>query len=91
MSAGDAERLTDREAIELVFRPGFSTAEKVTSISGRGVGMDVVRTHVERAGGQVELSRWWEGTVLRMKMPLTMAIIPALLVRSGGQRFAIPR
>lgn len=92
ISAADAERLSDREALDLVFKPGFSTAEKVTDISGRGVGMDVVRTHVERAGGQAEIdSIVGQGTVIRLKMPLTLAIIPALLVRSGGQRFAIPQ
>jgi two-component system chemotaxis sensor kinase CheA len=92
ISQSEAERMSEREAIELIFRPGFSTAEKVTSISGRGVGMDVVRTHVERAGGQVELeSRFGRGTTIRMKMPLTLAIIPALLVRDGDHRFAIPQ
>jgi len=88
----EANRLSDRESLELVFRPGFSTAEKVTDISGRGVGMDVVRTHVERAGGQVELdSVVGKGTTIRLKMPLTLAIIPALLVQTGQQRFAIPQ
>ena len=92
MTAAAAEALSDRAAIELVFLPGFSTAERVTDISGRGVGMDVVRTHVERAGGKVELdSTRGKGTTIRLKMPLTLAIIPALLVRSGGQRFAIPQ
>jgi two-component system chemotaxis sensor kinase CheA len=92
LGAAEAERLGDREALELVFRPGFSTAERVTDISGRGVGMDVVRTHVDRAGGQVELeSTVGQGTVVRLKMPLTLAIIPALLLRTAGQRFAIPQ
>jgi two-component system, chemotaxis family, sensor kinase CheA len=92
ITQAEADRLSDQEATELIFRPGFSTAEKVTSISGRGVGMDVVRTHVERAGGHVELvSELGKGTAIRMKMPLTLAIIPALLVRDGGQRFAIPQ
>lgn len=87
-----AQRLSDREALDLIFRPGFSTAAQVTDISGRGVGMDVVRTHVERAGGQVELeSVLNKGTTIRLKMPLTLAIIPALLVRTGGQQFAIPQ
>ena len=92
MGAAEAERLSDREALDLIFRPGFSTAPQVTAISGRGVGMDVVRTHVDRAGGQVELeSVVGKGTTIRLKMPLTLAIIPALLVRAGGQRFAIPQ
>lgn len=92
LSAADAERLSDREALELVFRPGFSTAAQVSDISGRGVGMDVVRTHVERAGGQAEIdSVAGKGTSIRLKMPLTLAIIPALLVRTCGQRMAIPQ
>lgn len=87
-----AQRLSDRESLDLIFRPGFSTAAQVTDISGRGVGMDVVRAHVERAGGQVELeSVLGKGTTLRLKMPLTLAIIPALLVSTGAQRFAIPQ
>ncbi len=92
LTAAAADELSDRAALDLVFLPGFSTAAKVTDISGRGVGMDVVRTHVERAGGKVELdSTPGKGTIIRLKMPLTLAIIPALLVRSGGQRFAIPQ
>ncbi|MDX2008851.1 MAG: chemotaxis protein CheW, partial [Myxococcaceae bacterium] len=92
ISQAEADAMSEREAINLIFRPGFSTAEKVTSISGRGVGMDVVRTHVERSGGQVELeSTLGKGTTIRLKMPLTLAIIPALLVREAGQRFAIPQ
>jgi two-component system chemotaxis sensor kinase CheA len=92
LSAAEAERLSDRDALDLVFRAGFTTAAKVTDISGRGVGMDVVRTHVDRAGGQVELeSTPGKGTILRLKMPLTLAIIPALLVSTCGQRFAIPQ
>lgn len=88
----EAERMTPRQAIDLLFRPGFSTAEKVTSISGRGVGMDVVRSHLERAGGQVDVeSVVGVGTTIRLKMPLTLAIIPALLVDAGGQLFAIPQ
>jgi two-component system chemotaxis sensor kinase CheA len=92
ITQAEADHLTEREAVELIFRPGFSTAEKVTSISGRGVGMDVVRTHVERAGGAVELeSELGKGATIRLKMPLTLAIIPALLVEDGGQRFAVPQ
>jgi two-component system chemotaxis sensor kinase CheA len=90
ITQAEATAMGEREAINLIFRPGFSTAEKVTSISGRGVGMDVVRTHVERNGGQVELeSTLGKGTTIRLKMPLTLAIIPALLVQEAGQRFAI--
>ena len=92
LTEAQAERLSDREALDLVFKAGFSTAATVTDISGRGVGMDVVRTHVERAGGQVEIdSVVGKGTSIRLKMPLTLAIIPALLVGTGSQRFAIPQ
>ena len=92
ITQAEAERLSDRDALELVFRPGFSTAAAVTDISGRGVGMDVVRTHVRQAGGEAEIESFvGRGTTIRLKMPLTLAIIPALLVRAGGQRFAIPQ
>jgi two-component system chemotaxis sensor kinase CheA len=92
ITQAQADRLSEREAVELIFRPGFSTAASVTNISGRGVGMDVVRTHVERAGGQVEIdSAVGRGSTIRLKLPLTLAIFPALLVRSCGQRFAIPQ
>jgi two-component system chemotaxis sensor kinase CheA len=87
-----AERLSDREAIQLVFLPGFSTAEKVTSISGRGVGMDVVKTNIEKIGGVVDLaSTPGQGTAVKIKIPLTLAIIPGLVVHSGGERFVIPQ
>src|SRR5207244_9144412 len=85
-------RLTDRELMQLVFLPGFSTAEKVTSVSGRGVGMDVVKTNIERISGSVDLhSRPGAGTTVKIKIPLTLAIIPALLVTTGGDRYAIPQ
>jgi two-component system, chemotaxis family, sensor kinase CheA len=86
------QRLSDREAANLVFLPGFSTAEKVTSISGRGVGMDVVKTNIEKIGGVVDLnSHFGEGTTVKIKIPLTLAIIPGLVVSSGGERFVIPQ
>ncbi len=92
VTAEQAERLDDRELINLIFLPGFSTAERVTQLSGRGVGMDVVRTNVEKIGGTVTIdSRPGQGTVVRMKIPLTLAIIPALTVTSAGDRFAIPQ
>jgi two-component system chemotaxis sensor kinase CheA len=85
-------RMLERELINLIFLPGFSTAEQVTNVSGRGVGMDVVRTNVERIGGTIDLqSRFGEGTRLRIKIPLTLAIIPALIITTGGERFAIPQ
>jgi two-component system, chemotaxis family, sensor kinase CheA len=87
-----AAQLSERELLQLIFLPGFSTAEKVTNVSGRGVGMDVVRTNVERIGGKVEIdSRPGVGTTLRLSIPLTLAIIPALIVRSRNQDFALPQ
>jgi two-component system chemotaxis sensor kinase CheA len=92
LSASAAQRLTHREAIELIFQPGFSTADQVTNLSGRGVGMDVVRTNLERVGGTIEVAtQWGRGTTYTLKIPLTLAIVPALLVVSGGQRYAIPQ
>ncbi len=87
-----AARLSDREAVNLVFLPGFSTAQAVTKVSGRGVGMDVVRTHIEGIGGTVDLlSRRGEGTTVLIRIPLTLAIVPGLLVNAGGERFVIPQ
>ncbi len=87
-----ADRLGDRELVNLVFLPGFSTADRVTHFSGRGVGMDVVRTNVEKIGGTVDIeSRLGLGTTVKMKIPLTLAIIPALTVTGGGDRYAIPQ
>lgn len=90
--ADQAARLTDREVFNLIFLPGFSTTEKVTNLSGRGVGMDVVKTNIEKIGGSVDVhSTAGRGTTLKIKIPLTLAIIPALIVTSGGERFAIPQ
>ena len=87
-----AARLTDRQALEIIFQPGFSTAEKTTNVSGRGVGMDVVRSNIEKIGGTVDLSsREGRGTTVRIKIPLTLAIISALLVGAGSDVFAIPQ
>jgi two-component system chemotaxis sensor kinase CheA len=84
--------MSDREITNLIFSPGFSTSEKVSNISGRGVGMDVVKTNIEKIGGSVDIqSRVGEGTTLKVKIPLTLAIIPALLVTCGGLRYAIPQ
>jgi two-component system chemotaxis sensor kinase CheA len=85
--------MSDHELLRLVFAPGFSTAEKISNISGRGVGMDVVKTNIEKIGGQVDiLSKIGEGTTLKIKIPLTLAIIPALMVAGGdGERYAIPQ
>jgi chemotaxis protein histidine kinase CheA len=87
-----AAQMAERELLQLIFLPGFSTAKEVTKVSGRGVGMDVVRTNVEKIGGKVEIdSRVGKGTTLRMRIPLTLAIIPALIVRSLGQSYALPQ
>jgi two-component system, chemotaxis family, sensor kinase CheA len=87
-----AAGMSEREALQLIFLPGFSTAAAVTTVSGRGVGMDVVRANVEKVGGSVEVeSRRGEGTTLRLRVPLTLAIVPSLVVRSGGQCFALPQ
>ncbi len=88
----DGERMGEAEALKLIFLPGFSTAEKVTNVSGRGVGMDVVKTNIEKIGGQVEIhSTIGKGTTFRLKIPLTLAIVPALIVMAGGERYAIPQ
>ncbi|HEY1897122.1 MAG TPA: chemotaxis protein CheW [Terracidiphilus sp.] len=92
ITAERAEQQSERELLQLIFLPGFSTAAAVTNVSGRGVGMDVVRTNVEKIGGKVELdSRPGKGTTLRLRIPLTLAIIPALIVRSLNQSFAVPQ
>ncbi|MCU0273204.1 MAG: chemotaxis protein CheA, partial [Acidimicrobiales bacterium] len=87
-----AAALSERDAAMLIFRPGFSTAEQVTNVSGRGVGMDVVRTNVERIGGTLDVqSSPGRGTTLTIKIPLTLAIIPALIVTTDGDRYLIPQ
>jgi two-component system chemotaxis sensor kinase CheA len=86
-----AEKLSDREALNLIFQPGFSTAKTVTNVSGRGVGMDVVKSNIEKIGGVVDIfSRRGEGSTVKLKIPLTLAIIPGLVIMSGGERFVIP-
>ena len=88
----DAGQLSPREQLALIFEAGLSTAREVTAISGRGVGMDVVRSNIERIGGVVEVdSRLGEGTRMTLRVPLTLTIIPALTVSIAGQNFAIPR
>jgi two-component system chemotaxis sensor kinase CheA len=87
-----AEQLTEQEKIRYIFEPGFSTADTVSDLSGRGVGLDVVRTNVERIGGSIDIkSIPGRGTTLKLKIPLTLAIVPALIVRCLHQRFAIPQ
>lgn len=87
-----ARTMTVSESYGLIFLPSLSTAAAVTNISGRGVGMDVVKSNVERLGGSVDVdSRLGRGTTIRVRIPLTLAIIPALIVGCGGERFAIPQ
>jgi len=89
---GEAAQLSRREQLALIFEAGLSTAKQVTAISGRGVGMDVVRSNIERIGGIVEVdSTLGEGTRMTLRVPLTLTIIPALTVSVAGQNFAIPR
>ncbi|RZA18572.1 MAG: chemotaxis protein CheA, partial [Proteobacteria bacterium] len=92
ITAEQFKKMSDREVCNLIFLPGFSTAEKVSNISGRGVGMDVVRTNIEKIGGVVDItSVEGNGSTMRLKIPLTLAIVPALLVKTDGQCFAIPQ
>ncbi|MCE0482979.1 MAG: chemotaxis protein CheA [Methylacidiphilales bacterium] len=92
ITTAKADVMTDHDLIQLIFVPGFSTAREVTMLSGRGVGMDVVKTNLERISGTIDvISTLGEGTQFKIKLPLTLAIIPALLVKSGGERFAIPQ
>jgi two-component system chemotaxis sensor kinase CheA len=92
LTADKAAQLSEREILNLIFLPGFSTAEKITNVSGRGVGMDVVKTNIEKIGGTVEVqSAVGVGTTVKTKIPLTLAIIPGLVVRSSGERFVIPQ
>ncbi|HEX6592158.1 MAG TPA: chemotaxis protein CheW [Moraxellaceae bacterium] len=87
-----AAQMNEREILDLLFLPGFSTAAQVTSISGRGVGLDVVRNNVERVGGTVDIqTRRGQGTSFKVKIPLTLAIIPALVTTCHDERYAIPQ
>jgi two-component system chemotaxis sensor kinase CheA len=92
MRPEQTDKLSDREALNLIFLPGFSTAATITNVSGRGVGMDVVRSNIEKIGGVVDVfSRPGEGATVKIKIPLTLAIIPGLVITSGGERFVIPQ
>lgn len=92
ITADKAQVMEDQETLSLIFLPGFSTAKTVTNISGRGVGMDVVKTNIERVGGTVALdSQPGRGTTVRIRIPLTLAIISALMLTAGGDRYAIPQ
>ena len=92
VTAEQAAGMNERELTSLILLPGFSTAAQVTNVSGRGVGMDVVKTNIERIGGTLDIqSVVGKGTTLRIKIPLTLAIVPALIVGTGGDSYAIPQ
>lgn len=91
ISQEDAEKMDDADAVRLIFLPGFSTADKITDISGRGVGMDVVRSKIEALSGHVDVeTKIDEGSVFKIKLPLTLAIIQAMLVKVQEEMYAIP-
>ena len=91
-TAAELAAMSDQQIQRFIFHPGLSTAQAVTAVSGRGVGMDVVKTNIQRLGGSVDLrSVAGQGTVFIVKIPLTLAIISALIVEAGGQRFALPQ
>ncbi|MFC1863477.1 chemotaxis protein CheW [Thermodesulfobacteriota bacterium] len=92
LSEQQAMAMSEKEKVNLIFLPGFSTAEKVSDVSGRGVGMDVVKTNLDKLGGVVDIdSTIGEGTTIRIKLPLTLAIIPSQLISTAGERYAIPQ
>lgn len=87
-----ADKMGQKDIVNLIFAPGFSTAEKVTDISGRGVGMDVVKTNIERIGGEIDIETFVaKGTTITLRIPLTLAIIPSLTVLAGASSFCIPQ
>jgi two-component system, chemotaxis family, sensor kinase CheA len=87
-----AQLMSDKEKVNLILLPGFSTAKEVTDVSGRGVGMDVVKTNLDQLGGQVDIiSEVGQGTTISIKLPLTLAIIPCQIIMTGGERYAIPQ
>src|SRR5262249_48331102 len=92
ITAEQAGRMSAQTLTGLIFLPGFSTAVQVTSLSGRGVGMDVVKTNIEKIGGSVDVqSVIGQGTTVRVRIPLTLAIIKVLIVTSAGDRYAVPQ
>ena len=92
ITAEQSAQMSECETVNLIFAPGFSTAEKITNVSGRGVGMDVVKTNIEKIAGTVDVqTKLGAGTTIKMKIPLTLAIIPALMVTCAGDSYAIPQ
>jgi two-component system chemotaxis sensor kinase CheA len=92
VNAVEAASMSESEAINLIFLPGLSSSEQVTNLSGRGVGMDIVKSNIDKINGTIEIhSQQGQGTTFKIKIPLTLAIIPALIVTSGSDRYAIPQ
>ena len=92
ITTAQAKLMTEHDVTTLLFMAGFSTAEKITNVSGRGVGMDVVKTNIEKIGGTIEvISEVGKGSTFKVTIPLTLAIIPALIIRSGKERYAVPQ
>ncbi len=92
LTAEQAQMMSDKEKVNIIFLPGFSTAQQVTDVSGRGVGMDVVKTNLDKLGGTVDIiSEINAGTTISIKLPLTLAIIPCQIIMTGGERYAIPQ
>jgi two-component system chemotaxis sensor kinase CheA len=92
ISSDQAQVMSDKEKVNLIFLPGFSTAKEVTDVSGRGVGMDVVKTNLDQLGGNVDIiSEKGSGTTISIKLPLTLAIIPCQIIETAGERYAIPQ
>ncbi|MBU1231463.1 MAG: chemotaxis protein CheW [Proteobacteria bacterium] len=92
ITAEQLQLMSDKEKVNLIFLPGFSMAKQVTDVSGRGVGMDVVKTNLDKLGGQVDIiSEPGHGTTISIKLPLTLAIIPCQIIMTGGERYAIPQ
>ncbi len=92
VTEAELEKMTEAQIHKFIFAPGFSTAAAITSVSGRGVGMDVVRTNIDQIGGTIDIkSVAGEGSSVTIKIPLTLAIVSALIVEAAGDRFAIPQ
>ncbi len=92
ISEAELEQMSDKDVLHLIMLPGFSTADKISDVLGRGVGMDVVKTGIEKLGGSLDLeSDPGKGTTIHLRLPLTLAIIPSLIISSGGYRYAIPQ
>ncbi len=92
LTSEQVQLMSDKEKVNIIFLPGFSTAKEVTDVSGRGVGMDVVKTNLDKLGGHVDIiSEAGRGTTISIKLPLTLAIIPCQIIMTGGERYAIPQ